>query len=369
MDHMLPEHHLIIHLNFQPSWRGGERQVALLAQELSAIKVNQLLFCRKNSALSHWASEHQLNFITNGHVDFSKWKAAAQLSKQVDRKQHVIVHCHESKAHSVALLAKLFFKARFKLVLHRRVIFPIRGYLSRYFKYSQLFVDKCICISDGVRQVMEKSSTINNFAVVPSMIDLNKEKTETHFIKNHLKITSAIKICYIAALTKEKDHYTFLKTADMIAEQVNGVDFFIAGDGVLEKQLKKYAAGLKYSDNIHFLGFVEDIPSLLSDTDLLLFTSKHEGLGSTILDAFKYEVPVVCVKNEGTQSVINNGSNGILCLPEDTKCLADSCLKIINDKKFASQLTNRALKDLNEQYAVDKCSRDIKSIYEEILNT
>lgn len=41
----------IIHINLQKTWRGGEQQLAYLLDSLKKNSINQILICRKNSAL------------------------------------------------------------------------------------------------------------------------------------------------------------------------------------------------------------------------------------------------------------------------------------------------------------------------------
>ena len=45
--------------------------------------------------------------------------------------------------------------------------------------------------------------------------------------------------------------------------------------------------------DIVLTGFRQDIPEILADTDLFMMTSRIEGLGSSVLDAFANRLPVV----------------------------------------------------------------------------
>lgn len=62
----------------------------------------------------------------------------------------------------------------------------------------------------------------------------------------------------------------------------------------------------KLKDNIHFTGFRNDINELLPELNLFLMTSKTEGLGTTILDAFAAQVPVVATQAGGIPEIVQH---------------------------------------------------------------
>ena len=56
------------------------------------------------------------------------------------------------------------------------------------------------------------------------------------------------------------------------------------------------------SNGLRFVGFRSDLPQVYPNIDVLLFTSKTEGLGTTVLDAFASKVPVVAATEAGGMS-------------------------------------------------------------------
>jgi hypothetical protein len=52
----------IIHFNTQKDWRGGERQLAWLMDELAKKGIKQTLFCRKNSKLESYAIDQNIPY-------------------------------------------------------------------------------------------------------------------------------------------------------------------------------------------------------------------------------------------------------------------------------------------------------------------
>ena len=67
----------------------------------------------------------------------------------------------------------------------------------------------------------------------------------------------------------------------------------IIGDGPLHQEIQKKAGQSKFSDNIVFHGFVNNVDALLCKSSLLLLTSDNEGIPTVILEAAHSKVPIV----------------------------------------------------------------------------
>lgn len=91
----------VVHLNLERGWRGGERQVWLLARELSRAGVRQTVVCRRGEALAkRLAGLPELNRVeVRGRLE-----AAVRLSALGTG---LIVHAHTGNTVPLALLPRL----------------------------------------------------------------------------------------------------------------------------------------------------------------------------------------------------------------------------------------------------------------------
>ena len=69
-------------------------------------------------------------------------------------------------------------------------------------------------------------------------------------------------------------------------------------------------------------GFRKDIPKILPELDIFLFSSKTEGLGTSLLDAFACQVPVVATNAGGVPELIIHEKTGLLSPTKDPQSLA-----------------------------------------------
>ena len=73
------------------------------------------------------------------------------------------------------------------------------------------------------------------------------------------------------------------------------------GEGRDFELFKKLTASL---DNITLVGQVENLGSYLKALDVFLFPSRHEGLGSILLDALDFGLPIIATDVGGIPEII-----------------------------------------------------------------
>ena len=84
-------------------------------------------------------------------------------------------------------------------------------------------------------------------------------------------------------LIKRKNYETSIRSITLLNNK--NVHFLICGDGPEKKRLEALARELKVDEQIHFLGYRDDIKSLLSISDCFLFSSFQEGLPRSLMEA------------------------------------------------------------------------------------
>ena len=123
------------------------------------------------------------------------------------------------------------------------------------------------------------------------------------------------------------------RTLDSVGENWNLV---IYGSGSLESKLEKLANKLKIEDKIEWRGFVpySKVPEALSQIDIFVYPSWHEGFGRSIMEALAMEKAVVATNVGGIMDLINDGENGFLVEPHDPEALALKIKELMQNKNL-----------------------------------
>ncbi len=313
----------IVHLAMATDWRGGEQQLVYLLEESVRLGQDTLLICAKGSTLEAYAVNNDLpheawSFKRNW--DFRFFYKLARFCKTEGVQ---LLAVHDSKSHTAAWLSARLFGNPSKVVVHRRVDFPVS--ISSGSKYLHRSIAGYICVSKAVQNMLEESLQGRKPTVlVYDGIDTDRFR---HPVKDKLRKTFKLKesskvVVNVAALTQQKDYFTFLDTAEIILSEFPNTQFIAFGEGHQENELKSYAKKLGIRHKVHFAGFREDLPDMLAEADAFLFSSETEGLGTSMLDAMACSVPVVCTNAGGILEVAQHRVNAYVADVRDSAKLA-----------------------------------------------
>ncbi|MCA1745452.1 MAG: glycosyltransferase family 4 protein, partial [Bacteroidales bacterium] len=112
-----------------------------------------------------------------------------------------------------------------------------------------------------------------------------------------------------------------------------------------------------------FTGFLNNVNQMIDELDILLFTSKSEGLGSTILDFFVHKRPVVSAKNGGAEELIVDGETGFLCNIGDAACFASKVVNLLKDEEEAKRITKNAYFFAKKNFSIEMIAQRILDLY------
>lgn len=115
---------------------------------------------------------------------------------------------------------------------------------------------------------------------------------------------------------------------------------WIAGDGPLGDGLRQQAERLGIASRVRFLGWRDDVASLLAAADVLVCPSRHEPLGNVVIEGWAHRRPVVAAAAQGPSALIEDGRSGLLVPVGDTGALADAIRRATFDGDLAAALAD-----------------------------
>lgn len=135
------------------------------------------------------------------------------------------------------------------------------------------------------------------------------EKFHSKFFVKRKKFTN--KIIYMGNLDKNKNPLLLIRGYIELIKTNPKVQLTILGDGPFKSKILeiKKKNNLK---NLKILGFIKDPIKYLIDSDLLICTSKSEGISRSVLEALFYGVPVMTSNVDGSREIIKNYENGFV---------------------------------------------------------
>jgi glycosyltransferase involved in cell wall biosynthesis len=173
----------------------------------------------------------------------------------------------------------------------------------------------------------------------------------------------------IAALVGHKDHATLLRAARRVIERRPDVRFVVIGDGELRRPLEQLRRELGMESQLQFAGYLPKAERYLPAFDVFTLSSRMEGLGSIVLDAFAAGVPVAATAGGAIPELVRNEETGLLTPAGDHQALAGSILRLLEERELAGRLVERGRVMVREDATVERMVEAYLKVYVKVCSS
>jgi len=277
-----------------------------------------------------------------------------------------LIHAHSTKA---GIIVRFWAG----LLNFKPVIFTAHGWaftegrkywkrwiLAQMEKLAGFATTKIICVSEHDRELALKFKVASPDKLVVIYNGVDPER----FLKPHeRKSGSKTVVTYVGRLAPPKDLITLLKAVKLLS----GVEVLIVGDGELRDKVEKYVFENGLSEKVLLLGEREDVPEILSNSDIFVLPSRWEGLPFTIIEAMMAGLPVVASKVGGVPELVDDGITGFLVPPGDHLSLAQAIRKLVDDKNLREKMGKLGREKALKLFTVERMLEETARVYEEVL--
>lgn len=176
---------------------------------------------------------------------------------------------------------------------------------------------------------------------------------------------------YAAEFSKRKNHclllHAFAQALGVLKDSSQNEDYprmvlALAGNGILQEEMKQLAQALYISDHVFFLGYVTQINQLYPCCKAAVSTSKIEGLPFNVMEAMACGLPVVASKIKGHLELIDDGENGLLFDVDDQDQLAQQLVEVYQNSDLQKKCHQISQKKLIP-FSIDIVLPQIMKIY------
>jgi len=173
-------------------------------------------------------------------------------------------------------------------------------------------------------------------------------------------------ITCIARLRPRKGHKYLFEALALIKNKLKNVEVRIVGDGEMRKDLEKQVKQLRLK-NINFLGSRNDIPKLLSESDIFVLPTTSDTLPLSIIEAMFSNQAILTTNCGGIPEIIEDNYSGIIVEPANYKQLADKLFLLLQKKSLREELAQNAYAYAQRHLTVNKMVRKIEEVYQSLL--
>ena len=121
------------------------------------------------------------------------------------------------------------------------------------------------------------------------------------------------------------------------------------------------------TERVHFLGARSDVPDILSELDVFVFSTLQEGLPVAVSEAMLADVPMILSDIEPLLEVSQDGEYAEIFPVKDHETLAAKMSELLNDESRRVQLAAKAKKFAAENFSIDSHMRNLTRLYDRLL--
>ncbi|WP_301107046.1 N-acetyl-alpha-D-glucosaminyl L-malate synthase BshA [Sporosarcina sp.] len=298
---------------------------------------------------------------------------ANRIAQVIESENLDLLHVHYAVPHAIsAVLAKDMAESTIGIIttLHGTDV-TILGYdpaLKNTLSYGINKSDRVTAVSHSLQnetiallQPKTEIQTIYNF------IDEDKYyPRETTSLREELGIVAGEKVLiHISNFRKVKRIPDIIKSFELIRMQ-HDVKLLLVGEGPEKFDLEEYVKQAGLEEEILFLGKRDDLPELLSLSDVMLLLSEKEAFGLVLLEGFACGVPAVASAIGGIPEVVEDGYNGYLVELGDVQAVAERVSRILSDEELRKQMKKHAIQTVQEQFSSEYIVSQYEALYEEV---
>ncbi len=266
-----------------------------------------------------------------------------------------VVSTFLNRSHTIALVAKLLFAWRLRVVInvheilsdHLAIHFsPLERRVMRAFiRFGFPLAERIVVVADNVRDdlVRHFAIAVDRITIVPNPIDVARirragaesvEKTDT----NH----GAVAIVGVGRLVRLKGFDVLIRAFARLPASIPA-KLQIVGDGEERAGLERLAAELKVGNRVEFLGTQMNPWKYMARAGVIALPSRSEASPNVLGEALALAIPVVATRcSDGVVTYLEDGRCGLLVPPDDAIALGDALERILTDETLRRRLIERA---------------------------
>jgi glycosyltransferase involved in cell wall biosynthesis len=189
-------------------------------------------------------------------------------------------------------------------------------------------------------------------AINPGIDDERRRNIEE--AQEESETSVGVEIITIGSVHPRKNQKMLLEVLPKIIEENSQVRVRVVGpfrDKKYALNLQEIAEKKGLYDCVDFLGWRDDVPELLGDSDIFVLCSQAEGVPQVVREAMYARLPVVATAVGGVPETIRHGKTGFLVQPGDREQMKRYLLVLVRSLEKRRHMGERAFRFAEKRFS------------------
>jgi glycosyltransferase involved in cell wall biosynthesis len=351
----------VAHVVSSLSVGGAERLVVDLshAQLRDGLRVTILDMGRDERPLGEEARRHGIAVIRVGRRRTRIGRFAA-LARHLVARPSQAVHVHNPGALRAVLPILPFVGGPVLYTRHGASPYAAENWRALH-RVARSFVDRITFVTEEARLAF-RSAHGNDWpdAVIRNGVPV-AHAPPIRTIGNRLRLGA------VGRLVELKQQKLILDAVAALPPDVGRrVEVHLFGDGPERDDLAQRASAAALAGvPVVFHGTVLDRESIYAHVDVLVVSSRTEGLSMAMLEAMARAVPVIATDVGGNRELVHDNRTGLLVPVNDVDALRDAIARTICEPTLTAKLGRASHELIAKRYSIDDIAARYQELYEE----
>lgn len=200
----------------------------------------------------------------------------------------------------------------------------------------------------------EKINVIYNGLDLEKFTNITKSRRE---ICEQLNLPAGENVKFVTLVANlrhaVKNQKMFLRAAAKVVQMHPDAHFVLAGEGELKDEFAQFAKDMNIAENVHFIGRCDNVPELLSISEICVLTSIAEGFSNSILEYMAAGKAVVATDVGGAAEAIIEGETGYLVQSDHDRILAKHLNELLDNEEKSKSFGKKGREVAESKFSLE----------------
>lgn len=223
-------------------------------------------------------------------------------------------------------------------------------------------LDLVIATTDGLRQALiEAGQPAAKVTVIPNLVRVPPVPPRLRADVNTPVIGA------LGRMVSKKGFAHFVDALALLRDRGYRFEAKLGGSGPEEAALRQLVAAHRLTEQIEFLGWVDDTAAFFEQLDIFCVPSLHEPFGVVVLEGLAHARATVVTDTEGPSEIVTDRVDGLIVPKGAPTQLADALAELVDDIALRRALADAGHATARARYDLPVVARQISAALGQVV--
>jgi glycosyltransferase EpsD len=308
-------------------------------------------------------------------------EAYKELKNIIADNDYDIIHCHTPVGGALARIAARNYRKRGTKVIYTAHGFhffegsPVKNWILYYplEKWLSRFTDVLITLNEedyntalAGKFKAKKIVKVNGVGVNLDKFTMQTDAAKIALRKEYGYSPKDYVLIYVGELIHRKNQEFLINALAKTVQKIPNIKLLLVGDGNLKEHYRNLIKKIGIEDNVELLGYRNDVPKLMLLSDVLVSSSRQEGLPVNVMEGMAVGLPLLVTNCRGNRDLVKDSLNGFLVELDNVDMMSNKIEDMYHCEKEKALFKINNLQ-LIKQYSIESVLKEMQEIYRECL--